>query len=312
MRMMKRVAVSILAAAMALSLMTACGGGDAPSAPETPSNPGTSQGEEKKDDSTGGKPEDKKDDEKKDPPAESKPEDKKDEEVADGSTIEFNKSRTYKWALEYASAQKAYMKIEPVKSASNGAQIIICQETVRDGQKSYTKVTYKNGKVAEALADLSQNNVVNQYELYSNQKIAIMRSNPVPVTNPDENTVFDPEMNYTVKKTTRVIHAVPYYTEAITMEDKDAKQTETQMFCYDNTGSLVYLVVSPDTADEQIVHIQCSKSIPDSAILSIPNGWSVYTVTYSAGHSVTVKDQSGHELTDEEKEALAKKIGGTI
>lgn len=312
MRMMKRVAVSILAAAMALSLMTACGGSDAPSTPETPSNPGTSQGEEKKDDSTGSKPEDKKDDEKKDPPAESKPEDKKDEEVADGSTIEFNKSRTYKWALEYASAQKAYMKIEPVKSASNGSQIIICQETVRDGQKSYTKVTYKNGKVAEALADLSQNNVVNQYELYSNQKIAIMRSYSMTVTNPDENTVFDPEMNYTVKKTTRVIHAVPYYTEAITMEDKDAKQTETQMFCYDNTGSLVYLVVSPDTADEQIVRIQCSKSIPDSAILSIPNGWSVYTVTYSAGHSVTVKDQSGHELTDEEKEALAKKIGGTI
>ena len=310
--MMKRVAVSILAAAMALSLMTACGGSDAPSTPETPSNPGTSQGEEKKDDSTGSKPEDKKDDEKKDPPAESKPEDKKDEEVADGSTIEFNKSRTYKWALEYASAQKAYMKIEPVKSASNGSQIIICQETVRDGQKSYTKVTYKNGKVAEALADLSQNNVVNQYELYSNQKIAIMRSYSMTVTNPDENTVFDPEMNYTVKKTTRVIHAVPYYTEAITMEDKDAKQTETQMFCYDNTGSLVYLVVSPDTADEQIVRIQCSKSIPDSAILSIPNGWSVYTVTYSAGHSVTVKDQSGHELTDEEKEALAKKIGGTI
>lgn len=94
MRMMKRVAVSILAAAMALSLMTACGGGDAPSAPETPSNPGTSQGEEKKDD------------EKKDPPAESKPEDKKDEEVADGSTIEFNKSRTYKWVQEYGSAKK--------------------------------------------------------------------------------------------------------------------------------------------------------------------------------------------------------------
>lgn len=94
MRMMKRVAVSILAAAMALSLLTACGGGDAPSAPETPSNPGTSQGEEKKDDSTDSKPED-----KKDPPAESKPEDKKDEEVADGSTIEFNKSRTYKWVL---------------------------------------------------------------------------------------------------------------------------------------------------------------------------------------------------------------------
>ena len=94
MRMVKRVAVSILAAAMALSLMTACGGGDAPSAPETPSNPGTSQSEEKKDD------------EKKDPPAESKPEDKKDEEVADGSTIEFNKSRTYKWVQEYGSAKK--------------------------------------------------------------------------------------------------------------------------------------------------------------------------------------------------------------
>lgn len=310
MRMMKRVAVSILAAAMALSLMTACGGGDAPSAPETPSNPGTSQGEEKKDDSTGGKPEDKKDDEKKDPPAESKPEDKKDEEVADGSTIEFNKSRTYKWALEYRSAQKVYIKVEPVKPAS---QDVVCMESVADGRKSYTKVTYKNGKAAETLVDLSQNNVVNQYELYSNQKIAIMKSHSVTVTNPDDNTVLDPETNYTVKKTTRVINAVPYYTEAITMEDKDANRTETQMFCYDNTGSLVYLVSSPDTADEQIVHIQCSKSIPDSAILSIPNGWSVYTVTYGASYNdKTVKDQNGHELTDEEKEALEKKIGGTI
>lgn len=310
MRMMKRVAVSILAAAMALSLMTACGGGDAPSAPETPSNPGTSQGEEKKDDSTDSKPEDKKDDEKKDPPAESKPEDKKDEEVADGSTIEFNKSRTYKWALEYRSAQKVYIKVEPVKPAS---QDVVCMESVADGRKSYTKVTYKNGKAAETLVDLSQNNVLNQYELYSNQKIAIMKSHSVTVTNPDDNTVLDPETNYTVKKTTRVINAVPYYTEAITMEDKDTKRTETQMFCYDNTGSLVYLVSSPDTADEQIVHIQCSKSIPDSAILSIPNGWSVYTVTYGASYNdKTVKDQNGHELTDEEKEALAKKIGGTI
>lgn len=307
MRMMKRVAVSILAAAMALSLLTACGGSDAPSTPETPSNPGTSQGEEKKDDS---KPEDKKDDEKKDPPAESKPEDKKDEEVADGSTIEFNKSRTYKWVQEYGSAKKVYIKVEPVKPAS---QVIVCTESVADGRKSYTKVTYKDGKAAETLVDLSQNNVVNQYELYSNQKIAIMKSHPVTVTNPDDNTVLDPETTYTVKKTTRVINAIPYYTEAITMEDKDAKRTETQMFCYDSTGSLVYLVSSPDTADEQIVHIQCSKSIPDSAILSIPNGWSVYTVTYGASYNdKTVKDQNGHELTDEEKEALEKKIGGTI
>ena len=298
MRMMKRVAVSILAAAMALSLMTACGGGDAPSAPETPSNPGTSQGEEKKDD------------DKKDPPAESKPEDKKDEEVADGSTIEFNKSRTYKWVQEYGSAKKVYIKVEPVKPAS---QVIVCTESVADGRKSYTKVTYKDGKAAETLVDLSQNNVVNQYELYSNQKIAIMKSHPVTVTNPDDNTVLDPETTYTVKKTTRVINAIPYYTEAITMEDKDAKRTETQMFCYDSTGSLVYLVSSPDTADEQIVHIQCSKSIPDSAILSIPNGWSVYTVTYGASYNdKTVKDQNGHELTDEENEALEKKIGGTI
>ncbi len=305
MRMMKRVAVSILAAAMALSLLTACGGGDAPSAPETPSNPGTSQGEEKKDDSTDSKPED-----KKDPPAESKPGDKKDEEVADGSTIEFNKSRTYKWVQEYGSAKKVYIKVEPVKPAS---QVIVCTESVADGRKSYTKVTYKDGKAAETLVDLSQNNVVNQYELYSNQKIAIMKSHPVTVTNPDDNTVLDPETTYTVKKTTRVINAIPYYTEAITMEDKDAKRTETQMFCYDSTGSLVYLVSSPDTADEQIVHIQCSKSIPDSAILSIPNGWSVYTVTYGASYNdKTVKDQNGHELTDEEKEALEKKIGGTI
>ena len=43
MRMMKRLAVCVLAAAMSLTMLTACGG-DTPSAPETPSNPGTSQG----------------------------------------------------------------------------------------------------------------------------------------------------------------------------------------------------------------------------------------------------------------------------
>ena len=289
MRMVKRVAVSILAAAMALSLMTACGGGDAPSAPETPSNPGTSQGE------------DKKDDEKKDPPAESKPEDKKDEEVTDGSTVEFNKSRTYKWLQEYGSAKKAYIKIEPVKPAS---QDVVCTESVTDGQKSYTKVTHKNGKTDEQFTELVSGKTQNVYRLYSNQKIAIMTSYTVNATNPDDN-----KTTYTVKKTTYVINAVPYYAEAITMEDKDTKQTATQMFCYDNTGSLVYLVSSPDTADEQIVHVQCSKSIPDSAILSVPNGWSVYTVTYGASYNdVTVKDQSGRELTTEEVTALFNKL----
>lgn len=296
MRMMKRLAVCVLAAAMSLTMLTACGD-DTPSAPETPSNPGTSQGEEKKDD------------EKKDPPAESKPEDKKDEEVADGSTIELNKSRTYKWLLEYGSAQKVYVKIEPVKPASQG---VVCTESVTDGQKSYRKITRANGKVEETLAELAQNNVVNQYELYSNQKIAIMESRTMGATKPDDNTVLDPEANYTVKKTTYVINAVSYYAEAITMEDKSTKQTETQVFCYDNTGSLVYLVYSPDTAYEQIVHIQCSKSIPDSAILSIPNDWSVYTITRSADGSVTIKDPSGHELTGDEMRALLEKIGGTM
>lgn len=293
MRMMKRVAVSILAAAMALSLLTACGGSDAPSTPETPSNPGTSQGEEKKDD------------EKKDPPAESKPEDKKDEEVADGSTVELNKSRTYKWVQEYASAQKAYIKMEPVKPAS---QDVVCRESVTDGQKSYTKVTHKNGKTDEQFTELVSGNTQNFYRLYSNQKIAIMTSYTMNAANLNQN-VFSDSYNYTVKKTTHVVNAVPYYTEAFTIEDRDTKQTETQMFCYDNTGSLVYLVSSPDTANEQIIRIQCSKVIPDSAILSIPNGWSVYTVTYGASYNdVTVKDQSGRELTTEEVTALFNKL----
>lgn len=293
MRMMKRVAVSILAAAMALSLMTACGGGDAPSAPETPSNPGTSQGEEKKDD------------EKKDPPAESKPEDKKDEEVADGSTVELNKSRTYKWVQEYGSAKKVYIKVEPVKPAS---QDVVCMESVTDGQKSYTKVTHKNGKTDEQFTELVSGKTQNVYRLYSNQKIAIMTSHTVNAADLNQNVLSD-SYNYTVKKTTHVVNAVPYYTEALTMENKTTKKTEIQLFCYDSTGSLVYLVSSPDTADEEIIRIQCSKAIPDSAILSVPNGWSVYTVTYGASNNdVTVKDQSGRELTTEEVTALLNKL----
>lgn len=293
MRMMKRVAVSILAAAMALSLMTACGGGDAPSAPETPSNPGTSQGEEKKDD------------EKKDPPAESKPEDKKDEEVADGSTVELNKSRTYKWVQEYGSAKKVYIKVEPVKPAS---QDVVCMESVTDGQKSYTKVTHKNGKTDEQFTELVSGKTQNVYRLYSNQKIAIMTSHTVNAADLNQNVLSD-SYNYTVKKTTHVVNAVPYYTEALTMENKTTKKMETQLFCYDSTGSLVYLVSSPDTADEEIIRIQCSKAIPDSAILSVPNGWSVYTVTYGASNNdVTVKDQSGRELTTEEVTALLNKL----
>lgn len=184
-------------------------------------------------------------------------------------------------------------------------------ESVVDGQKSYTKVTHKNGKTDEQFTELVSGKTQNVYRLYSNQKIAIMTSYTVNAAYLNQNVLSD-SYNYTVKKTTHVVNAVPYYTEALTIEDKTTKKTETQLFCYDSTGSLVYLISSPDTADEQIARVQCSKSIPDSAILSVPNGWSVYTVTYSAGHSMTVKDQSGYELTDEEVEALAKKIGGTI
>lgn len=291
MRMMKRLAVCVLAAAMSLTMLTACGD-DTPSAPETPSNPGTSQGEEKKDD------------EKKDPPAESKPEDKKDEEVADGSTIELKKSRTYKWLLEYGSAKKVYIKIEPVKPAS---QDVVCEESVTDGQKSYTKMTHKNGKTDEQFTELVSGKTKNVYRLYSNQKIAIMTSYSMNAADLNQNVLPD-SYNYTVKKTTHVINAIPYYTEVLTIEDKTTKKTETQMFCYDNTGSLAYLVSSPDTAGEQIVRIQCSKVIPDSAILSIPNDWSVYTVTGASDNDITVKDQNGRELTTEEVSALFNKL----
>lgn len=224
--------------------------------------------------------------------------------MADGSTVELNKSRTYKWVQEYGSAKKAYIKIEPVKPAS---QDVVCTESVTDGQKSYTKVTHKNGKTDEQFIELVSGKTQNVYRLYSNQKIAIMTSYTVNAADLNQNVLSD-SYNYTVKKTTHVVNAVPYYTEALTMENKTTKKTETQLFCYDSTGSLVYLVSSPDTADEEIIHIQCSKSIPDSAILSIPNGWSVYTVTYSANHSMTVKDQSGRELTTEEVTALFNKL----
>lgn len=288
MRMIKRIAVGVLTAAMALSLLTACGGGEAPAPSENPgsNNSNTSSGEQK--------PEEKP----------SKPEEKPDESLnglADGTEIAFQNSRSYKLLQQVQNSKRLYMKLEVTvqgqKIISEGAQ------QMTDGvTKVYSKST-SQGYTSETLLITDGKNSAS-YQLFSKQKMAWLQN--MENTNSGSSNTNPNNITYTVKKTTRVVDAVPYYAEEVTMTDPQSKRTETMILCYDNTNTLVYVVYEPGTPNERLVHVLAfSSAIPSSVILNVPNDWEVYTFVYDEDNRLEkIIAPDGHELTNEERSQL--------
>lgn len=292
MRMIKRIAVGVLTAAMALSLLTACGGGEAPAPSENPGNNNSNSS------SNENKPEEKPEEKP------NKPEEKPDDSLnglADGTEIAFQNSRSYKLLQQVKNSKRLYMKAE---MTAQGQKVVSesAQQTTDGVTKVYSKST-SQGQTSESLLITDGKNSAG-YQLFSKQKMAWLQN--METTNSGSSNTNPNNITYTVKKTTRVVDAVPYYAEEVTMTDPQSKRTETMILCYDNTNTLVYVVYEPGTPNEQLVHVLAfSSAIPSSVILNVPNDWEVYTFVYDKDNrleKITAPD--GHELTNEERSQL--------
>lgn len=292
MRMMKRAAVGILAAAMALSMLTACGGASAgPSTSGSTStggsgNPGSSSSSSASSSNSNGS-------------SSSSSSSTKDDttKLPDDTEITYQNSKTRQYNLAHSNAKAWYMKREIVRDGKS-----YISEQVSSGNKYYSKSTL-DGKITS----MSLSDGTSSYSLYPSLKIAIKYVSSSTSSGSTESERF---LLSSMKKTTRVENGTPYYTEVSTYKGEKSGKTMVYMYCFDNTGKLAYTIFNEGTEDESKIHIlSYGTSIPSDAILEIPSDWEVYTSTYdeTAGRS-TVTAPDGHTLSDQETSDLWRKI----
>lgn len=287
MRMMKRAAVGILAAAMALSMLTACGGASAgPSTSGSTStggsgNPGSSSSSSASSSNSNGS-----------------------SSSSSSSSAEFTyrDSLTYKYNLQRSNSKTWYQKTDRIDS--NGKRNIYESAMVFGSdhrvQKSYYKSSYSNGSTYESLAIDGTN-----YTLYRDAKIAtasIYKSNGS--SSSSEGEIY--RMN-SIVKTTQKVDNVSYYAEVTTYKGDKTGKTMTQSYCFDTKGKLVYTIMVEDGQEYKTHILDYSTFIPGSVLMEIPSDWSVYTFDYTTTPK-TVTDAAGNKLTDDEIAQLNKKI----
>lgn len=290
MRMMKRVAVGILTAAMALSMLTACGGGGGNANSGGNSNGGgssngssnsgssSSSGSTSGGSNNGSNGSTIKDDLTK---------------LPDETEIKYADSQTAKWRRLRSNSGTWYMKTE-----SAGTQSKYIREQSYNGKKQYNKTTYANGTIYENFYDGTTS-----YSLYSKHKIAVIH-----VFNSSGSTSSESYRLTNVKKTTAIEEKVPYYTEVMTYTGETTGKTMTDTYSFDSTGKLTYMTTTYSDGTQSKTHVlSYSTSLPDNAIWEIPSDWGVYTSTYD-GKNTTVTNKDGRELTSEELNVFYSKI----
>lgn len=297
MRMMKRAAVGILAAAMALSMLTACGGASAgPSTSgststggsgSSSSSSGTNSGSSSS--SSSGSTSTKGDTTK----------------LPDGTEIAYQNSKAYQYNHARLNSSSWYTKME--RTYVNAPSMNSIQEEASTGKKRYIKTTYpnrNNGKTYEYFYDDKV-----YYNLYPDLKIAM---NYVTINDNSSSSGTTGETYFltSVQKATHVENKVPYYAEILSYKGKTSGKTMSDIYCFDNSGKLAYTIYNKGSQNECIIrYLSYGTSIPSTAILSIPNDWEVYTSTYDEStKKSTVTDKSGRTLSDEDITALYRKI----
>ena len=292
MRMMKRAAVGILAAAMALSMLTACGG--ASSGPSNSgstgtggsSNPGSSSSSSASSSESNG----------------SSSSSSSSSSNSSSTKFTYRDSLTYKYNMQRYNSKTWYQKTAQVDS--DGKQNIYETALVFGSdhrvQKSYYKSSYSNGSAYESLMIDGTN-----HTLYRDAKIAITsiyKSNGSSSSSEGEIYRMD-----SIVKTTQKVSDVSYYTEVMTYKGDKTGKTMTQSYCFDTKGKLVYLISAENGQEYQTHILDYGTSIPSSAIMEIPSDWETYTFDYTTTPK-TVTDAAGNKLTDDEIVQLNKKI----
>lgn len=289
MRMMKRAAVGILAAAMALSMLTACGGASAgPSTSGSTStggsgNPGSSSSSsDSSSDSNGGS---------------------SSSSSSSGSSstkFTYKDSLTNKYNLQRYNSKTWYEKTAQIDShgGRNIYETALVFGSDHRVQKSYYKSSYSNGSAYESLMIDGTN-----YMLYRDAKIAITyKSNGSSSSSEGEIYRMD-----SIVKTTQKVNYVSYYTEVTTYKGDKTGKIMTRSYCFDTKGKLVYLISSENGQEFKTHILDYSTSIPGSVIMEIPSDWSVYTFDYTTTPK-TVTDAAGNKLTEDEIAQLDKII----
>lgn len=290
--MMKRAAVGILAAAMALSMLTACGGASA--GPSTSgststggsSNPGSSSSSSASSSESNG----------------SSSSSSSSSNSSSSTKFTYKDSQAYKYNMQRYNSKTWYQKTAQIDS--DGKQNIYESAMVFGSdhrvQKLYYKDSYANGDTYESLMIDGTN-----HTLYRDAKIAITsiyKSNGSSSSSEGEIYRMD-----SIVKTTQKVSDVSYYTEVMTYKGDKTGKTMTQSYCFDTKGKLVYLISAENGQEYQTHILDYGTSIPSSAIMEIPSDWSVYTFDYTTTPK-TVTDAAGNKLTDDEIVQLNKKI----
>lgn len=293
MRMMKRAAVGILAAAMALSMLTACGGASA--GPSTSgststggsSNPGSSSSSSASSSESNG----------------SSSSSSSSSNSSSSTKFTYKDSLAYKYNMQRYNSKTWYEKTEQIdsdgkRSIYETAMVFGSDHRV---QKLYYKDSYANGDTYESLRIDGTN-----YTLHPDVKIAV---NNIYKSSGDSSSSSNGEVYKmdSIAKTTQKVNDVSYYTEVMTYKGDKTGKTMTDSYCFDTKGKLVYLI-SVENGHEYQTHIlDYGVSIPSSAIMEIPSDWETYTFDYTTTPK-TVTDAAGNKLTDDEIAQLNKKI----
>lgn len=293
MRMMKRAAVGILTAAMALSMLTACGGASA--GPSTSgststggsSNPGSSSSSSASSSESNG----------------SSSSSSLSSNSSSSTKFTYKDSQAYKYNMQRYNSKTWYEKTEQIdsdgkRSIYETAMVFGSDHRV---QKLYYKDSYANGDTYESLRIDGTN-----YTLHPDVKIAV---NNIYKSSGDSSSSSNGEVYKmdSIAKTTQKVNDVSYYTEVMTYKGDKTGKTMTDSYCFDTKGKLVYLI-SVENGHEYQTHIlDYGVSIPSSAIMEIPSDWETYTFDYTTTPK-TVTDAAGNKLTDDEIAQLNKKI----
>lgn len=289
MRMMKRAAVGILATAMALSMLTACGGASAgPGSSGSTGNGGSNNSSSSSSSSS----------ESNGSSSSSSSSTKNDTtKLPDDTEIKYQNSKTRQYNLAHSNAKTWYVKREIVRDGKS-----YISEQISSNKKYYSKSTL-DGKITS----MSLSDGTNSYSLYPSLKIAI---NYVSSSTSSGNIESERFLLSSMKKTTRVEDGTPYYTEVSTYKGEKSGKTMVYTYCFDNTGKLAYTIFNEGTEDESKVHIlSYGTSIPSDAILEIPSDWEVYTSTYDeTAKRNTVTAPDGHTLSAQEASDLWRKL----
>lgn len=299
MRMMKRAAVGILAAAMALSMLTACGGSSGGasssgssstgtgSSSSSSSSSGTNSGSSSSSSSSSGSTSTKGDTTK----------------LPDGTEITYQTSKARQYNMARINSSSWYAKME--RTYVNNPSMNSIQEEASTGNKRYIKATYPNRNNGKSYEYFYEGDT--SYTLYPDLKIAM---NYVTINSSTSSTTSETYLLDSIKKTTRVENKVPYYTEVLNYKSKTSGKTMSNIYCFDNSGKLAYIINNEGAQNECVIHyLSYGPTIPNTAILSIPESWEIYTVTYDeSAKNSTVTDKSGRTLSNEDVTALYRKI----